>query len=448
MKNATHAARPFVRSGRLGLFAVAALLGVLLGAAAPSLRGQTAVKAGAYFPDRWTWETRTPEQVGMNSERLKDVVTFAAQNEATIHRNAEDLALAVAGEPYNQIIGPTMERGGNSGLVLRHGYIVLEWGDTHRVDWTFSTTKSYLATTIGLAYDAGLIRDLAEPVVNYVRDGNFDSEHNRKITWVHLLQQSSEWQGTLWGKPDWADRYDGKARRPIVAPGTKYTYNDVRVNVAALAALHVWRKPLPVVLKESIMDPIGASSTWRWWGYENSWITIDGLQMQSVAGGGHWGGGLWISARDHARFGLLHLRRGRWNGRQLLSEKWIDTATAPNGANPNYGFMWWLNTNRKQLPSAPERSFWAAGGGGNFVWIDRDLDLVVVTRWVPDLDGVLQRVLAAVTRPTGATGHQQSPAAEPHSGLARQQRGRRPSHAPVRPPGDVESATPTVPVTR
>jgi CubicO group peptidase (beta-lactamase class C family) len=352
--------------------------------------------AAPYFPDRWTWEQRKPEDVGMTSSRLQEVVKFAAENEAKTHRDGNDLAEMLAGEPFNEVVGPTMTRGPNSGLVLRRGYIVLEWGDTSRVDWTFSATKSYVATTIGLAYDAGLIRDLNDPVVRYVRDGTFDSPHNSRITWVHLLQQSSEWQGTLWGKPDWADRYNGKEKRPVLEPGTKMTYNDVRVNLAAYASLHVWRRPLPSVLKDLVMDPIGATTTWRWWGYDNSWVEIDGLRMQSVSGGGHWGGGVWISARDHARFGLLHLRGGRWSGKQLISEKWIQLATAPTGPNPNYGYMWWLNTNQKQLPSAPAQSFWAAGGGGNYVWVDRERDLVVVTRWVPNLNGVLERVLAAM----------------------------------------------------
>jgi len=369
-------------------------------AAATLIAGQQRLSSPAprpeYFPDRWSWEQRKPEEVGMSSARLQEVVEFAAQNEAKTHRDGAELAQMLAGEPYNEVVGPTMSRGPNSGLVLRHGYIVLEWGDTSRVDWTFSATKSYVATTIGLAYDAGFIRDLNDPVVRYVRDGTFDSPHNSKITWVHLLQQSSEWQGTLWGKPDWADRYDGKQKRPVVEPGTKMTYNDVRVNLAAYASLQVWRRPLPAVLKELVMDPIGASSTWRWWGYNNSWVDIDGAKMQSVAGGGHWGGGLWISARDHARFGLLHLRKGRWNGKPLISEKWIQLATAPTGPNPNYGFMWWLNTNQAQLKGAPASSFYAAGGGGNYVWVDQQRDLVVVTRWVPDLNGVVERVLAAM----------------------------------------------------
>ncbi len=148
--------------------------------------------ASAYYPERWTWETRKPEEVGMDSAALQEAAKFAVANEAKTHRDGNDLAEMLAGEPFNQIVGPTMTRGATSGLVLRNGYIVLEWGDTNRVDWTFSATKSYVATTIGLAYDAGLIRDLNDPVVRYVHDGTFSSPHNSKITWVHLLQQTSE----------------------------------------------------------------------------------------------------------------------------------------------------------------------------------------------------------------------------------------------------------------
>ena len=133
-----------------------------------------------------------------------------------------------------------------------------------------------------------------------------------------------------------------------------YQYNDVRTNALALAALNVWRRPLPQVLKENVMDPIGASNTWRWFGYENSWIVLDGAHVQSVTGGGHWGGGMFINAYDLARFGYLTLNRGRWKERQLLSEQWIDWALTPTPAEPTYGFMnWYNNKGRKFLPSAP-----------------------------------------------------------------------------------------------
>jgi CubicO group peptidase (beta-lactamase class C family) len=241
-------------------------------------------------------------------------------------------------------------------------------------------------------------------VRDYVPTELFSSEHNAKITWNHLLRQTSDWEGTLWGKPDWADRPQGDPltwmTRPRNEPGTAYKYNDVRVNLLALAALHVWRRPLPQVLKELVMDPIGASIAWRWHGYDTSWITLDGQQVQSVSGGGHWGGGMFISAYDQARFGHFTLRRGRWGDRQLLSEKWISMALTPSAPQPTYGFMnWFLNTDRKLLSSAPASSWYHAGNGANIIYCDQEHDLVVVVRWIQSdqLDGFIGRVLAAVT---------------------------------------------------
>ena len=120
--------------------------------------------------------------------------------------------------------------------------------------------------------------------------------------------------------------------------------------------------------------------------------------MQSVSGGGHWGGGMWISSRDHARFGYLHLRRGVWNGRRLLSERWLEQATSPCPVKPVYGCRWWLNTAREHLPSAPETSFFALVAVQNAVWVDPDHDLVAVVRWIDtaSLDGFIGRVLAAI----------------------------------------------------
>jgi CubicO group peptidase (beta-lactamase class C family) len=179
-----------------------------------------------------------------------------------------------------------------------------------------------------------------------------------------------------------------------------YTYNDVRVNVLALAALNVWRQPLPQVLKEYVMDPIGASDTWRWYGYDSSWIVLDGEIVQSVSGGAHWGGGMFISARDMARFGLLTLRRGRWGDRQILSERWLTYATTPTPVQPTYGFMnFFLNTERRPLPSAPEQAFYHLGAGNNVIYVDPVNDLVIVMRWISSLraaDGVVQHVLAGI----------------------------------------------------
>ena len=233
----------------------------------------------------------------------------------------------------------------------------------------------------------------------------FDDPHNQPITWDHLLRQTSDWTGTLWGKPDWADRPEGKpaewAKRPLQTPGTRYKYNDVRVNVLALALLHVWRRPLPEVLRDAVMDPIGASSTWRWHGYENSWIELDGRKVQSMTGGGHWGGGMFINAWDMARFGYLFLANGKWKDTQVVSEAWIKMARTPGAANQEYGYMnWFLNTDRKALPSAPVSSVTFRGNGANIIYIDWDHDLVVVVRWINNaaFNDFIGKVLGAISR--------------------------------------------------
>lgn len=366
---------------------------------APSNASAEQKSSSNYFPGSGdNWERRKPEDVGMNSELLNDAINFANTHETPWPKDlAKMLAEGPAREPDGEIVGPAKERGGVNGIILRHGYIVAEWGDTSRVDMTFSSTKSYVSTMAGLAFDRGLIKDINDPVKNYVKDGQFDSPHNSRITWHHLLQQTSEWEGTLFGKPDTADRRKGRDRK-LEEPGTFYEYNDVRVNRASLAVLQVWKRYLPDLLKELVMDPIGASSTWQWHGYRTSDVVIEGRKINSVSGGGHWGGGLWINTRDHARFGYLFLRRGKWKDRQLISEKWIDMATTPTKIYPQYGYMWWLNTNQKMWPGVPPSSFAALGGNVNTVVAVPDHDLVIVVRWInnQDLGEFLKRVVASV----------------------------------------------------
>lgn len=365
--------------------------------------GPCATAANDYFPTRYEWEHRSPEEAGLDPARLREAVAHAR---AGANTEPSDLAAVITEsfaprEPDFRIRGPVRNRAGSSGMILRDGYVVAEWGDVHRVDMTFSVTKSYLSTMAALALRDGLIESVDDRVGPYVQDGRFTSGHNAPITWRHLLNQTSDWQGELFGIPDWADRPVGDTleemqNRELHEPGGHFKYNDVRVNLLALALMQVHRKPLPAVLRDQIMEPIGASTTWRWHGYDDSWVTIDGLKMQSVSGGGHFGGGLFISTADHARFGLLFERRGVWDEKRLIPDGWIEAMREPAEANPQYGFMWWLNTGRERLPDAPEHSYYAAGFGGNYIWIDEERDLVIVLRWVPDLNGVVKRILAAV----------------------------------------------------
>jgi CubicO group peptidase (beta-lactamase class C family) len=240
---------------------------------------------------------------------------------------------------------------------------------------------------VGLAFDEGRMA-LKDPVAKYVWDGTFEGEHNSKITWHHLLNQSSDWSGSLFGVPDWSDRppregsIDDWKNRKLNEPGTFFEYNDIRVNLLAYSILQVVRRPLPELLKERIMDPIGASSTWRWYGYETSWVDIDGTKVQSVSGGGHFGGGMFINTYDQAKFGLLFLREGNWNGQQLISKKWIELLQQPSEANESYGYMWWLNKGERKWEGVSDSVFYAAGFGGNYIIVDKEHDLLIVTRWL------------------------------------------------------------------
>jgi CubicO group peptidase (beta-lactamase class C family) len=349
--------------------------------------------------------------VERRSAAFEAAAGFAAENETKWSRDLEREIPRQFDEepPWNAVLGPVRPRGGPNGLILKGGHIVAEWGDTRQIDQSFSVAKSYLSILAGLAFDRGLIRDVHEPVCRTVHDGGFDPPHNDRITWHHLLQQTSEWEGTLWDKPDQVDhhrRVGGMpagdvrkgTRRELRAPGDYWEYNDVRINRLSLALLRLWQRPLPEVFRELVMEPIGASHDWEWRGYRNSTVMVEGRAVESVAGGSHWGGGIFIHARDQARIGLLMQRGGVWDGKRILSAEWIGRSLAPCPLFPVYGYLWWLNTERRRYPSAPAGSYYASGAGGNQTWIDSDHDLVAVLRWTDPaaMDRFMGHVMTAI----------------------------------------------------
>ena len=368
---------------------------------------------GAYVPTPREWESKPPAELGLREDGLAAAIAYHRAHESAWPRDfitESDRYIGVADEPADsEVLGPVRPRKDPNGLLLRGGYLVAEWGDTQRVDMSFSIAKSYLAVLAGVAHARGLIRDIDEPMAATAIDEDFASAHNRAITWRHMLTQTSEWQGTLWGKTDSIDhnRDVGKSElgyaqkgqaRSLERPGTFYEYNDVRVNRLSYSLLQRFRRSLPDVLRTAIMDPIGATSEWLWHGYRNSWVDLDGHRMPSVPGGSHWGGGLWMSSRDHARFALLVSRQGAWRGQRLLDAKWCTEMRKPSAVNPQYGLLWWLNTGCMQLPSAPESCYAARGAGSNVIWIDPEHDLIAVVRWIDkaSVDGFVKLVLESV----------------------------------------------------
>jgi CubicO group peptidase (beta-lactamase class C family) len=348
----------------------------------------------------------------MDASALQDAIADAVAHETGWSREPGDgwgIHLQDP-PPWNRLFGPVHGRGPVSGTLAVDGRTLASWGEPERADLTFSVAKTYLALLAGVAHDRGLLPDPDEPVGARLRGIGFDAGRNAEVTWLQLLQQTSEWEGACFGIPEQVDRWrtvsfqpepaagrKGDAR-PLQAPGTYWEYNDVRINQLSLALLHLFRRPLPEVFRDAIMDPLGASATWRWVGYDNAWVEIDGVRMASVPGGSHWGAGVSISSRDQARVGQLLLDEGRCGDRRLLSREWIERMRTPCAIAPYYGLLVWLNTGRRAFPSAPASSWFAIGAGSSFTWIEPERRLVCIVRWIDaaHADPFFGRVLGAL----------------------------------------------------
>jgi CubicO group peptidase (beta-lactamase class C family) len=332
----------------------------------------------------------------MDATGVSAASDFALTRESEWPRDLPTEWPARKADDYGGVVGPVTARGGPSGLVWHEDVLIQQWGDAARVDMAFSISKACLALVAGVAWDRGLLASVHEPVYARVPDPVFTQGRHREITWHHLLTQTSEWTGMLWGKPDLLDRRRG-AHRDIHAPGMFWEYNDVRVNVLSCALTRLWGRGLADVFAETVMNPIGASNTWSWRGYTTSGVDVDGTVVEGVASGGHWGGGLFISGLDLLLLGRLVLARGQWKGRQVVSEDWIGRMCTP-GLEPTYGYLWWLNSRGALAPGVPADACVARGGDGNQVWVIPSLDLVVVTRWTKatQVPQVVARIVKAL----------------------------------------------------
>jgi CubicO group peptidase (beta-lactamase class C family) len=352
----------------------------------------------AYFPPAGNWAHKSPASLGMDPARLAEAVAYASAHETERAKDFSDQQQTF-GQPLGSL--PT-KRAATNGVVIYKGYVVAEFGDTSFVDPTYSVAKSMLSTVAGVAVRDGKIPDLNQPVGQLVQDGGYASPHNAPITWKQHLQQESEWEGSIWGKnADFIGReaFGAGERKPrqFGAPGSYYEYNDARINRFALSLLRVFGKPVPEVFQQEVMDPIGASSTWKWVPYTNSYVDINGKLMPSVSGGTRWGGGMWIDSWDMARFGYLWLRNGAWNGKQIVPADYVKAALTPSEHGPDYGYLWWLNTKGKNLPGLPATAYAALGAGSNDIVVSPEHDLVIVWRWhAGNTAEFAKRVIAAI----------------------------------------------------
>jgi len=120
-----------------------------------------------YFPSRWVWERKNPSVLGVNASKLEDAIKFAKENETELIIDLlRDKKDELKSDPHDDgtVVGPLKDRGPVTGLIIKNGYIIAEWGNPERVDVAYSATKSFIATAFGLAYDRGLIHNLDDLV--------------------------------------------------------------------------------------------------------------------------------------------------------------------------------------------------------------------------------------------------------------------------------------------
>jgi len=370
-----------------------------------------------YYPPAGAWAKKSPAELGLDPVKLQEAVDYAKS-----HETRREMDFSDQERTFGTLLGSVPNiRAHTNGVVIYKGYLVAEFGDTTWADPTYSVAKSMLSTVAGIAVRDGLIKDLNATVGATVKDGGYDSPGNGVITWKNHLNQESEWEGTMFTKPDTFLGHEafgeGEMKpRERRKPGTYYEYNDVRINRFSLSLLRTFNKPVPDVFREQVMDVIGASNTWRWIPYHNSFVELNGKKVASVSGGTRWGGGVWINAQDMARFGYLWLRGGKWGDKQIVPPAYVKAALTPSPVpnSPDYGYLWWLNTRQdnakcpngpqqgnragcSNYPGMPPNAFGANGAGSNTILISPDQDLVVVWRWhAGNIAEFGKRVVAAI----------------------------------------------------
>ena len=177
----------------------------ILAAAFCALFAGTAAASG-YLPPKGNWKHQAPASEGLDAGKLQAAIDFAIANETKfppgVPLDARDMRLKIpldfAHEPFSDPIGPLKPRAPINGLIIRHGYIVAEWGDTHAVDMTHSISKTFLSSVAGVAFDKHMIRNVNDRVIDYVQPTpDFTLPHNR----AHHLGPDVA--------PDlWLDRHD------------------------------------------------------------------------------------------------------------------------------------------------------------------------------------------------------------------------------------------------
>ncbi len=311
-------------------------------ASQPAPAGMPAVAVPDYWPTNG-WRTSTPDQQGMDARKLTQMLDDAKQ---------QNLKL-------------------DSLLVLRNGYIVSEtYFGSYRQDTThqlYSCTKSFISTLVGIARDKGYLDRLDVPVQNFCPSRTWQNSDARKqaMTLENLLTMTS---GLAWeeGDPVYRQMYMSRdwvqyvMDTPMRAqPGSQFNYCSGCSHVLSAILQSKTGVNTRDFAQKELFGPLGISNyTWE-------------TDAQGIPLGG-WG--LQLTPRDMAKLGFLYLHQGQWEGKQVVSANWVQTATAKHTGTDGtlgYGYQWWI------YPSL--NAYTALGRFGQTIFVIPDLNLILVT---------------------------------------------------------------------
>lgn len=312
------------------------------------------------FP-REDWMEASPESQGIDSCRLKAAMDYLKQEAS--HVGIEEVVL------------------------VRNGYMIWKGNQIGNRHVVYSCTKSFTSTVLGLLVDDGActLDTLAADYLPYLK------EKYSKIALKHFATMTSGYNAIGHTYDEDGSLNPFVPNEPMFSPGTKFMYWDDATNLYGNVLTRIANESMKDFFKRRIADKIGMSN-WDWIGFGE----IDGLYVCSGAGNNERG--IMISARDMARFGLLYLNKGCWNGEQLLSESWVLNATGPQvpyyipfivyPSRPHldgrgiYGFNWWVNgvkfNGERRFTKAPINTFFASGYCNNKCFVIPEWNMVFV----------------------------------------------------------------------
>ena len=245
---------------------------------------------------------------------------------------------------------------------------------------SWSVAKSFISALVGIAFEEGLIDSLEDPITKYLDD--FENTGYDNVSIKDILQMST---GVLFNE-DYADyssdinrfgraiatgtsmRDFSKTLTREKEPGTYMHYVSINTQVLGFLLQKVTNRSISEYLYEKIWNPLGME--------DSAYFILDDVEDELALGG------LNATLRDYAKFGLLYLQKGKWNGSQILSEQWIEDSHKTDGehlvpgeretsSNPwGYGYQWWV-------PGFPDNDYTASGVYNQYIYINPEFETVI-----------------------------------------------------------------------